>query len=119
MRTRLVKSNIGERYTFFGTFDRVSMRYDRYKGTRKYIIITNITDEYGNYVSNYATFDYIKGFADLPLNPGDRVSFRARVVGCQDENDPWYGLYPDTELMYRLMNPTKVIKLINPIMRLR
>ena len=111
---KLVTIEKGERYLFFGTFDRFSRRYDPYlKRSKDYIIIKDITDEHGNHVSNFVCFDYIKGFAKLMLQPGDRVSFRARVVACQSQGEAmYYGhLNAYANVYYRLMNPSKVTKL--------
>lgn len=113
---KLITLQKGERYQFIGTYDRYSRKYDKYaKRYRDYFIFKDITDENGNIVSNYVCFDYIKSFAILNLLPGDKVKFRARVVACVSSQEAlYYGylLNSHANIYYRLMNPTKVSKLI-------
>lgn len=116
---KLAKVEKYDRYLFYGTFDRAALRYLPYKGKCIVIVITNVRDQYGNYVCNHVEFNDIKGFDRLHLEPGDGVSFRARVVACQNAEDAMYGFINKyTGIYYRLMNPTKVTKLICPISHL-
>ena len=117
---KLVKVEIGERYNFTGTFEKFSRRYDKNRQcSRDYFIIKDITDVNGNYICKYASFDNIQSFERLKLSPGDRVFFRARVVACQPGDDTMYGFpNPYSKVYNRLMNPTKVGKLTNPVRRI-
>lgn len=115
---KLITIEKGERYQFFATYDRFARRYDRYlRRSKDYIILKDITDINGNKVSNFVSFDYIKSFAKLNLVHGDRVSFRARVVACQSIGEALYYGYLNTyaNIYYRLMNPSKVTKLISVV----
>lgn len=113
----IIKVYIGERHDFIGTFDRYALIYVPGRGTCQFIVIKNILDiDDGGYACNYAYFGDIKGFQGLSLNEGDRISFRARYVECKQAFDIYLGsLDPYNGRYYRLMNPTKIEKLRNPV----
>ena len=113
---RLIKVDKKDRYNFIGVVDRIAFRHVKNKGLCSFVVMTNVRDEYGNHICNYAEFLMHKGFTDVCPVAGDVLSFRARIVLCQKATYSMYGfLNPYTGVYYRLMNPTKVRKLINPI----
>lgn len=120
MLDKLVKVDKKDRYNFIGVVDRIAFRHIKNKGMCPFVIMTNVKDEYGNHICNYAEFLMHKGFTNVYPVAGDVISFRARIVVCQKATDSMYGfLNPYTGVYYRLMNPTKVRKLINPVKSIR
>lgn len=115
--SRFVKVDKSDRCLYYGTFAGTSSRYNKYKKKIEYFYIVNdVRDQYGNYMAKFVPFYDIKSFSDLHLQPGDVVSFRARFTICQDERDAIYGfINTQTNVYYRLMNPTKVTKLYSPV----
>lgn len=109
----LVNTRYDQRYLFFGIFDRISMSSNN-RGVSGQIILKDITDQYGNKIAKYISFNYIKTFSSLQLVSGDIVSFYARVLEYQNAYPDSYNYYYP-EIHYRLFYPTKARKLINPI----
>lgn len=110
-REKLVRVDKQDRYVFIGKFDRFVLT-NGVRGVAQQIVFRDVTDEYGNKVSNYVQFDNIKTFLELNLHEGDLVCFCARIVVCQNANEAMHGFYsPYTRTYVRLLNPTKAEKL--------
>lgn len=114
--SRFVKVDKNDRCLYYGIFVGTSSRYDKYeKRVRHFYVVQDVRDQYGNYIAKFIPFYDIKCFSTLHLQPGDAISFRARFIVCQDERDAIYGfINTQTNVYYRLMNPTKVTKLYSP-----
>lgn len=113
---KLIKVNKGNRFLFYGIFEKSITRYIQYKGVFEYTILRDIRDEYGNYICNFIEFKEVEGFKRLNLISGESVSFRARIVICQNASDSIEGfINPYSGIYYRLMNPTKITRLICPV----
>lgn len=114
---KLIKTGNSDRYEFYGTFNRLGLRTVPHKGLIQTIQFDNIYDEYFNYTCQYTIFDYLKTFSQLPLMPGDLISFRARVIFCEDPRDP-YRINQGRFKHCRLFYPTKARIIQRPVKRL-
>lgn len=118
-KTKLTKVDIQDRYYFTAKFVGTRISYGP-RGVSQSFEFTNIVDENLNKISSYVRFDDIKSFSGLNLKEGDIVSFRARIVVCQNAEEAQYGWYnPSASAYYRLMNPTKACKLVCPVVSFR
>lgn len=97
------------RGTFIGTFVREGTKRG-YKGDLPTILLKDITDIEGNFITDHLWFNYTKGFANLgKLNEGDKIQFNARSKvyekGYKGRRDDVY--YP-IEQDYKLSHPSKI-----------
>jgi hypothetical protein len=102
-----------QRKKFIGTFERFGFKR-AYRGPDlQTVLLKNIKDENGNYLTDHIWFNLTKGFEKLMLKKGDVVSFEARVKGYvkgyMGYRDDVYG--KPIEYDYRLDRPTKVVKI--------
>lgn len=109
----LVNTEYDKRYLFFGIFDHISISSNN-RGVSEQVVLRDITDENGNKIAKYVSFNHTKTFSSLHLVSGDYVSFYARVLKYQDAYSNMYNnYYPN--IYFRLFYPTKARKLIKPV----
>ena len=102
MREKLEQMGNEERHCFQGKFERCGYKSfdDKYSPT---ILLTDITDNEGNLVTEHLWFNYCKGFLALgQLEKGDKISFCARVAEYVK------GRRYDRSWDYKLSRPTKI-----------
>lgn len=100
----------GLRSHFIGTFERFGTK-SGYKGRiEQTVLLINVKDAQGEVVTDHLWFNLTQGFATLNLQPGDEVSFDARVQpyvkGYQGRRDDVYDR--PVERDYKLSFPTRV-----------
>lgn len=108
MRDKLKQLGDKERYVFTGVFIRDGIK-NGYKGPERTLLLSDIKDNYGNYVSNHLWFNYTKGFEKANLHEGDTVQFTARVSEYEKgyKGKRW-DVYKPIEIDYRLSYPTQI-----------
>ena len=99
------------RATFTGTFERFGSKRGWQGREDKTVLLRGIVDTAGNAVCDHLWFNHTVAFARLRLQPGDVVTFDARVkeyvkgyFGRRDE------VYRPVEVDYKLSHPTRVRK---------
>jgi hypothetical protein len=97
-----LKAIDGERRSFVATFERLG-RKAGYNGQDFTVILTNVRLSSGEAVTGHLWFNYTKGFQDLYLVKGDRVSFDARATA--------YTKGSHGTIDYKLSHPTKIKKI--------
>lgn len=113
MRKELEKID-GNRQNFKATFVHYGQK-NSYMGVVGTILLKDITDITGKIVTDHLWFNAIKGFCKLDLQPGEIISFCARVKpyikGYRGHRD-WdeLGDYSRIETDYKLSHPTKIKK---------
>lgn len=101
------------RQTFTGVFVREGIK-NGYKGPLKTILLKDIKDLDGNYITDHLWFNYTKGFESLGvLKEGEQLQFNARskpyekgYKGYRDD------VYCPVEWDYKLSHPTKIQRVI-------
>lgn len=110
---RKVLQNINEkRTTFIGKFKRYGTKTNWNGFPEKTILLINITDKNGKFMTDHIWFSLTNGFEKLgELKEGDAIQFDARikeyVKGYVRESE----FIDERELDYKLNNPTKIKKL--------
>jgi hypothetical protein len=111
VREELAKVN-ETRCTFTGTFVRVGTK-SSFGHPKQTLLLADVKDSDGKIVTDHLWFNLTKGLAALCLNPGDTVSFDARVKeylkGYRGHRDDVYDKPVKTD--YKLSHPTKLKKL--------
>lgn len=108
MRKKLEERE-GYRGTFIGKFSRKGFK-NGYRGPEETILLTEIKDMDGNYITNHLWFNYTKGFQKLgELKEGDLIQFDARskmyIKGYKGyRTDIYCPLRED----YKLSHPSKI-----------
>ncbi|MGE5621287.1 MAG: hypothetical protein ACM3U0_01805 [archaeon] len=114
MRGRLKDMN-GERRTFYGEFVRLGVK-SGYKGTEETVLLKNIYDTSGTFITDHLWFNLTKGFEKLDLKPGDRVQFDARVTSyTKGYKGRYAGILNPSKAKersdFKLSHPGKIVKL--------
>lgn len=100
----------GRRERFSGRFKRFGTKPSYNGGVERTVLLVEIKDSQGSFVTDHLWFNFTKGFQSLDLKEGDTVEFEARVSDylkgyihdeCVDERT----------VDYRLSYPTKIKKL--------
>lgn len=112
---KLVEFNKKERHLYTAVFDSLATSGGT-RGIKIYFCFTDLRDEYGHKKAEYIIFNYLKSFIDLKLQKGDVVSFYARDIDFI-KYSPSFRLLNHNDMCSRLLNPTKVKRMINPIER--
>lgn len=117
-RQKLVKVEIQDRYIFRARFERYIIT-SGINGIGQQLLFRDLVTEYGVYFGDNIRFNNLLQLHRLNLQPGDLITFHARIVICQNAEDSMFGFYnPQYGTYTRLMNPTKITKLIRPVKRL-
>lgn len=102
MRTKLEK--IKDRIMFYGTFERFGKK-SGYKRTETTVLLINIEDADGTYLTDHLWFNYTTQFRELyesgQLDAGSLIEFNARS-NCYVKG------YQKDEFDYNLIRPTKI-----------
>lgn len=108
MRERL-KSEDGERKKFQGVFSRIGKKVN-YKGyTEPTVLLLDVIDQETKViVTDHIWFTLSKGFERLKLEPGDVVSFEARIKSYKKGYVNTRYKINRSELDYKLSHPTKM-----------
>lgn len=102
----------GVRKRFTATFERFGKK-SAFKGPAIVtLLFVEIKDKYGNEFCDHIWFTTNKQFERLNLNPGDKISFDARVKeywkgykGYRDDED-----LPPVSKDYKLSHPNNIVK---------
>jgi hypothetical protein len=113
MRKELAASE-NKRETFTGKFVRFGSKHQHRGATTTTLLFQQITNKEGVEIADHVWFTMTKGFEACRLQPGDRVSFEARV---KSYSKGYKGLPAQvrqpSQHDYKLSNPTRIIKLQN------
>lgn len=114
MRNKL-KVIDGERRTFYGEFVRLGLK-SGYKGTEETVLLKNIYDTSGQFITDHLWFNLTKSFEKLNLKPGDKVQFDARVTSyTKGYKGRYAGILNPSKAKekadFKLSYPNKIIKL--------
>ena len=99
MRTELQKQK-GERSRFSGVVVRFGEKHFR-AHTKRTVLLRDIRDEHGHTITDHLWFNFTEGFEMAVMDPGDLISFDARVTPY------WKGL-DHCDLDYKLSYPTNI-----------
>ena len=99
------------RGTFVGTFVRKGSK-NGYKGPEPTLLLKDVKDLSGKYITDHLWFNYTKGFQKLgELKEGDVVQFDARSKAYEKGYKGYrIDVYCPIELDYKLSHPTKIKK---------
>lgn len=99
------------RKTFTGIFERIGFK-NGYKGVLETVLLKDIKDTEGNYISDHLWFNLTKGFESLNLKQGDVIQFNARV---KEYTKGYKGyredVYKPIETDYKLSHPSQCKKI--------
>lgn len=113
MRKELKQIGSEERQLFTATFERFGIK-NGYVGPTQTVLLVNIMDASGKILTDHLWFNMTKGFRNLNLQKGDRVSFMGRVKKYEKG---YFGrredVYVPHSVDYKISRPTKVKKLSN------
>lgn len=112
MRKKLINVGQQERYKFYATFERYTFTSNN-RGIHSYLLFNNVEMENDNFIDGDICFEDLKCFKKLNLEPGDRISFNARILDYIELYPYTFSLNP--KKYYRLLYPTKVKKLVSPV----
>ena len=97
------------RATFIGTFVRKGYK-NGYKGVEPTLLLKDVKDINGKYITGHLWFNYTKGFQKLgELKEGDIIKFDARSK-CYEKGYKGYRIdvYCPIEIDYKLSHPSKI-----------
>lgn len=101
------------RQRFIGTFGRYGSKKGYKSRPVKTLLFTQITDTKGKEISDHIWFTTGKQFESLNLQPGDKISFDARVKeytkGYKGRRENEYDSKP-IEKDYKLSHPNNIVK---------
>jgi hypothetical protein len=103
-----------QRKRFTATFKRFGSKTNWHGFLEETILLVNVKDENGKEVADHIWFHCTKGFeAVKPLSEGDMIEFFARVKSYEKGYVNHRKEIDDSELDYKLNNPTKIRKIEN------
>ena len=108
MRNELKKRN-ETRLKCFGTFNKLGYKSGWFGEHKTTVLLTDITDSEGNYLTEHLWFNMTKQFEKLvELSEGTKLTFEARVKSYEKGYVNYRkGIY-DKSSDYKLSYPTKI-----------
>jgi len=109
---RGLKEICEQRKKFIATFKRFGSKTNWLGFSEETILLVNVKDEKGKEVADHIWFHCTKGFEAIkPLSENDMIEFFARVKPYEKGYVNHRKEIDDSELDYKLNNPTKIRKI--------